>query len=129
MFAISAHEKAKQKLYYRYIYMYFQAFPQSSVERVRAESAGGVEIHIQCNRGTSQKLSSLVSNAIDYELNFCLYAVFAKSFFQLQDSCLADCKFLLVKTQFCRTVLYVIIVILEFFDGRLSDRMKYFVSQ
>ena len=49
--------------------------------------------------------------------------------FQLQDSCLADCKFLLVKPQFCRTVLYVIIVILEIFAGHLSDRIKYFVSQ
>ena len=52
-----------------------------------------------------------------------------KIFFQLQDSCLADCKFLLVKTQFCRTVLYVIIAILEIFAGHLSDRIKYFVSQ
>ena len=50
-------------------------------------------------------------------------------FFQLQDSCLAACKFLLVKTQFCRTVLYVIIVILEIFARHLSDRIKYFVSQ
>ena len=49
--------------------------------------------------------------------------------FQLQDSCLADCKFFLVKTQFCRTVLYVIIVILEIFARHLSDRIKYFVSQ
>ena len=40
-----------------------------------------------------------------------------------------DCKFLLVKTQFCRTFLYVIIVILEIFVGHLSDRIKYFVSQ
>ena len=54
--------------------------------------------------------------------------VFVKSF-QLQDSCLADCKFLLVKTHFCRTVLYVIIVIWEIFAGHLSDRIKYFVSQ
>ena len=29
----------------------------------------------------------------------------------------------------CRTVLYVIIVILEIFAGQLSDRIKYFVSQ
>ena len=50
-------------------------------------------------------------------------------FFQLQDSCLADCKFLLVKRQFCKTVLYVIIVILEIFAGHLFDGIKYFVSQ
>ena len=50
-------------------------------------------------------------------------------FFQLQDSCLADCKYLLDKTQFCRTDLYVIIVILEIFAGHLSARIKYFVSQ
>ena len=56
-------------------------------------------------------------------------SVFAKNFFQLQDSCLTDCQFLLVKTQFCRTVLYVIIVILVIFAGHLSDRIKYFVSQ
>ena len=35
----------------------------------------------------------------------------------------------LVKTQFCKTVLYVIIVILEIFAGHLSDRITYFVSQ
>ena len=50
-------------------------------------------------------------------------------FFQLQYSCLANCKFLLNKTQFCRTVLYLIIVILEIFAGHLSDRIKYFISQ
>ena len=55
-------------------------------------------------------------------------SVFAKSVL-LQDSCLVDCKFLLVKIQFCRTVLYVIIVIWEIFAGYLSDRIKYFVSQ
>ena len=55
--------------------------------------------------------------------------VFSKSFFQLQDSCLAGCKFLLVKPQFCRTVLYVIIVILEIFAGHLPDRIRHFVSQ
>ena len=37
--------------------------------------------------------------------------------------------FLLDKAQFCRTVLYVIIVILEIFARHLSDRIKYFVSQ
>ena len=51
-----------------------------------------------------------------------------KSFFQLLDSCLADCKFLLVKTLFYRTVLYVLIV-MDFVAGRLSDTIKYFVSQ
>ena len=50
-------------------------------------------------------------------------------FFQLQDSCLADCKILLDKTQFCRTVLYVIIKNVVIFVRHLSDKIKYFVSQ
>ena len=50
-------------------------------------------------------------------------------FFPWQDSCLADCKFLLDKTQFCGTVLYVNIVILLIFAGHLSDKIKYFASQ
>ena len=54
--------KSKVETLLQVYYMYFQAFPPSTVKRVRTESAGGVEIHIQCNRGTSQKLSSLVSN-------------------------------------------------------------------
>ena len=58
-----------------------------------------------------------------------LTAVFAKSFFQLQDSCLTDCKCLLDKTQCCRTVLYVSIVIWVIFARHLSDSIKYFVSQ
>ena len=45
-----------------------------------------------------------------------------KIIFQLQDSCLADCNFLQNKTQFCRTGLKVIIVILEMFTGNLSDQ-------
>ena len=50
-----------------------------------------------------------------------------KIFFQLQDSCLAYCNFLQDKTKFCRTVLYVIIVILVIFAGYLFDRLKHFV--
>ena len=49
-------------------------------------------------------------------------------FFQLQDSCLADRKILLDKTQFCRTVLYVIKNVI-IFARHLSDKIKYFVSQ
>ena len=52
-----------------------------------------------------------------------------RKIFVQQDSCLTDCKFLLDKTQFCRTVLYVIIVIWVIFAGHLSDSIKYFVSQ
>ena len=51
-------------------------------------------------------------------------------FFQLQDSCIADCKFLLVKTQFCRTLFLCYLHNFgNFFAGHLSDRIKYFVSQ
>ena len=51
-------------------------------------------------------------------------------FFQLQDSCLADCKILQDKTQFCRTVLYVNITKnVVIFVRHLSDKIKYFVSQ
>ena len=49
-------------------------------------------------------------------------------FFQLEDNCLADCKILLDKSQFCRTILYVIIVILVNFAAHLSDRIN-FVSK
>ena len=41
---------------------------------------------------------------------------------------MADCKILLDKTLFCRTVLYVIIVILVIFAVHF-DRITYFVSQ
>ena len=47
-----------------------------------------------------------------------------KSFFRT-----ADCNFLKDKTQFCRTVLYIIIVILVISGGHLSNRIKYFVGQ
>ena len=60
-------------------------------------------------------------HSLEHGHNPALKSVFAKS--------LADCEFLLVKTQFCRTVLYGIIVILEIFAGHLSDRIKYFVNQ
>ena len=42
---------------------------------------------------------------------------------------MADCNFLQDKTQFCRTVLFVIIVIVVIFVVQLSDRIKYFVRQ
>ena len=50
-------------------------------------------------------------------------------FFQLQDTVWQIAFFLLDKTQFCRTVLYDIIVIMVIFVGQLSDRIRYFVSQ
>ena len=50
-------------------------------------------------------------------------------FFSCRTAVWQTASFLLVKTQFCRTVLYVIIVILEIFARHLSDRIKYFFSQ
>ena len=48
-------------------------------------------------------------------------------FFQIQDNCLADCHFLHDKTQFCRTVQYIIIWVI--FAGHSSNTIKYFVRQ
>ena len=53
----------------------------------------------------------------------------SRNLFPAAGHCLADRIFLLDKTQFCRTVLYDIIVIMVIFVGQLSDRIRYFVSQ
>ena len=56
-------------------------------------------------------------------------AVFAKSFFSSRTAVWQTASFCWSKPNFCRTVLYGFIVILEIFAGHLSDRIKYFVSQ
>ena len=77
-------------------------------------------IHVYCPRvGADEPLES----------NFFQNHSLREIVFQLQDSCLADCKILLDKTQFCRTVLYVIIKNVVIFARHLSDKIKYFVSQ
>ena len=78
-------------------------------------------------------LTQLISSSFvcNVELNACNSSfrsdLSSQNIFQLQDSCLADCKFLLVKTQFCRTFLCY----LHNFENFSRDicLTEYFVSQ
>ena len=83
--------------------------------------------HAHGHHGKTKTYKILQNHKLGPELS--CFVSLREIFFQLLDSCLADCKILLDKTQFCRTVLYVIIKTVVIFARHLSDKIKYFVSR